>query len=266
MKLRHAFFLGALLLAATFIGYAIWRAPQYEPATVRSLRTSQEADAPDGEPRKFESGFFIPPFDARLNLFSGIDRFRIPIADRFDQPMGSEHGALSYNAQAFWELNEQRGGRHTGDDLNGIGGMNTDFGDPVFVVANGLVVYAGEPSPGWGKTVLIAHRTLTGEIVQSMYAHLEDIAVPMGDLVSRGERIGSVGTANGNYLAHLHFEMHDSDGLSLGGGYVNYRTNRLDPTATVQALRGAPDDLVGPSISEIVQQIERENLVIPISR
>lgn len=265
MRLRHAFFLGSLVIAAVFLGYAILRAPKYEPATVRTLRTAQEADAPDGEPRRFESGFLVPPFDPRLNLFSGIDRFRIPTADRFDQPMGSPHGALTYNAQAFWELNERRGGRHTGDDINGIGGMNSDLGDPVFAVGNGLVVYAGEPSPGWGKTLLLAHRTLEGNIIQSMYAHLESIAVPVGGLVSRGERVGAVGSANGIYLAHLHFEMHDADGITLGGGYVNYRSNRLDPTGTVQALRGAPDDDVGLSVSEIVRQIERENIPLPTS-
>jgi murein DD-endopeptidase MepM/ murein hydrolase activator NlpD len=265
MKFKHGLTLAVLLLAAAFIGYAIWRAPQTEPATVRSLRTAQEADAPDGEPRKFANGYHVPPFDHRLDLFTGIQRFRIPVSDRFDYPLGSAHGALTYDAQSFWEMNEKRGGRHTGDDLNGIGGMNTDFGDPIYAVANGLVVYAGEPSPGWGKTILIAHRTQGGEILQSMYAHLESIAVPVSGLVTRGEKIGEVGTANGNYLAHLHFEMHAADGISLGGGYVNYRTNRLDPTNTVERLRHAPDDDLGSSVSEIVEQIERENIPLPTS-
>jgi murein DD-endopeptidase MepM/ murein hydrolase activator NlpD len=179
--------------------------------------------------------------------------------------MGSAHGALTYDAQTFWELNEKRGGRHTGDDLNGIGGMNSDLGDPVHAVANGLVVYAGEPSPGWGKTILLAHRTRDGAILQSMSAHLESIAVPVGGLVARGEKIGAVGTANGNYLAHLHFEMHAADGLSFGGGYLNHRTNRLDPTGTVESLRNAPDDNLGKSVSEIVAQIERESIPMPTS-
>ena len=197
-------------------------------------------------------------------MFSGIDRFRIPRVSRFDWPMGSAHGAFTYNAQSFWEMNARRGGRHTGDDINGIGGMNTDLGDPVYAVANGLVVYAGEPSPGWGKTILLAHRTHDGRILQSMYSHLDSIAVPLDGFVSRGQVIGKVGTADGRYLAHLHFELHEADGISLGAGYVNYRTNRLDPTGTIGQLRGSPTADLGLSVAQIVRQIERENLVIPI--
>lgn len=263
MKLKHGITLGVILLAVAIIGFAISQAPKQGPPSVRSLRTTQEADAPDGEPRRFEDGWLVPPFDPRLDLFSGVDRFRIPLADRFDRPLGTELGALAYNAQPFWEMNEQRGGRHTGDDLNGIGGMNSDLGDPVYAVGNGLVVYAGEPSAGWGNTIVIAHRTRKGRIIQSMYAHLEAISVAVDGLVARGEVIGRVGTANGIYLAHLHFEMHEADGLSLGSGYVNYRTNRLDPTGTVDELRGAPEDEIGPSVSEIVKQIERESLPLP---
>ena len=84
MKLKHAITLGVLLLAVSFIAYAIVQAPENTPPSVRTLRTNQEADAPDGEPRQFQSGWFVPPFDPRLDLFSGLDRFRVPVADRFD--------------------------------------------------------------------------------------------------------------------------------------------------------------------------------------
>ena len=266
MKVKHGLTVAVILLAATFLAYAIWGQKETERSGVRSFRTAQEADAPDGEPREFQSGWFVPPFDPRLEMLSGIDRFRVPLAGRLDYPMGTANGAFAYNAQSFWELNGQRGGRHTGDDLNGIGGMNSDLGDPVYAIGNGLVIYAGEPDPSWGKTLLIAHRLPDGRIVQSMYAHLQSIAVPLDETVVRGQRIGRVGNANGKYLAHLHFEMHQAAGPTLGAGYVNYRTNRIDPTGTVATHRGATSDNLGPSIAEIVSQIHRDNLPLPISQ
>lgn len=188
----------------------------------------QGSDAPLEMPEK-------GPLDHRFDFPSAWQRAEIPVAHRFDSPMGH----LSYNAQAFWEMNEKRGGHHTGDDLNGIGGMNTDLGDPVHSVADGLVLYAGEPSSGWGKTLIVAHQTPEGRLLHSMHAHLDRMQVTVGDLVARGQVIGTVGTANDHYPAHLHFEMRESNHVDIGPGYVDSKRNFLDPLDTLQQLRGA---------------------------
>lgn len=185
--------------------------------------------------------------DHRFHLPSVWETAQIPRALRFDPPLGSDHGGLVYNAQKFWEMNDKRGGHHTGDDLNGVGGMNTDLGDPVFCTADGLVVYASEPSPGWGKLVVIAHRTADGRPLQSLYAHLRRIDVAVGALVPRGGKVGIVGTANGYYPAHLHFEMRAGGGVDIGAGYAAVPLNRLDPLATVASLRNAAPDDLSPS-------------------
>ena len=70
---------------------------------------------------------------------------------------------------------------------------------------------------------------------------------PIGALVPRGGKIGTVGTANGYYPAHLHFEMRASDGVDIGAGYVAFPLNRLDPMGTVAALRNSPADDLSPS-------------------
>ena len=202
--------------------------------------SSQEPDAPLSMPEKGE-------VDQRFQFLSVWQTLQIPRAERFDSPLGTEHLGLVYNAQKFWDMNEKRGGHHTGDDLNGIGGMNTDLGDPVFATADGLVLYVGEPSPGWGKLVVVAHKTLDGRTLHSMYAHLSRIDVTLGALVPRGGKIGAVGTANGYYPAHLHFEMRDSDGVDIGAGYAVNALNRLDPMGTVNALRNAGADELSPS-------------------
>ncbi|MCX6874157.1 MAG: M23 family metallopeptidase [Verrucomicrobia bacterium] len=224
-----------LLIAAGVVGVVLWRAGQGPGHQVERVGF-QDADAPLMMPEAGE-------VDERFDFPSAWQRAQIPQAARFDPPLGSDHGGFTYNAQGFWEMNDGRGGRHLGDDLNGIGGMNTDQGDPVFATADGLVVYAGEPSPGWGKVVVLAHRTAESTVLQSMYAHLERIEVVPGALVARGSRLGTVGTAHGNYPAHLHFEMRASDALSIGAGYAMQQLDRLDPSATVAALRhAAPED------------------------
>ena len=231
------------------ISIVLWRESGYKLGPIENLATMQGADAPlflpeDGKPRH------------RLHQFSAWQLATVPTAPRFDAPMGSESGGLTYNAQKFWEMNEKRGGHHSGDDLNGIGGMNTDLGDPVFASADGLVVYSGEPSPGWGKILVIAHRSADGRLLQSMYAHLQRIDVAVGSLVGRGRQIGLVGTANGYYPAHLHFEMRRSDGVDLGAGYSMLPLNRVDPEKTVAELRGARLDRSAPSLLPVA--LERE--------
>ena len=233
----NALLLLTLAAAAGIVGVAWWRMSENPPAGRIGF---QDADEPLGMPKGGEP-------DHRFHLLSAWQTAQIPRAARFDPPMGSEHGGLVYNAQKFWEMNERRGGHHAGDDLNGIGGMNTDLGDPVFSTADGLVLYAGEPSPGWGKLVVVAHKVPDGRTLHSMYAHLDRIDVARGALVARGGRIGTVGTANGNYPAHLHFEMRAGDGVDIGVGYAMYPLNRLDPLATVAALRNAPDTALSPS-------------------
>ena len=151
-----------------------------------------------------------------------------------------------------WEMNDARGGHHTGDDLNGIGGMNTDLGDPVFAAAEGLVVYSGVPSPGWGSVLILAHRLTDGRTFQTMYAHLHQIDVALGSMVGRGQKIASVGTAGGTYPAHLHYEIRTGHGVDLGAGYAAYPLNRVDPSAFRAPLRALADDL-RPAVSTLVQ-------------
>lgn len=226
--------LGVILAAVGIAGWAIWQ--KSSPAAT----SLQDADFPLPMPAKGEP-------DHRFQFLSAWQATTIPKAVRFDPPLGSEHGGLVYNAQKFWEMNEKRGGHHTGDDLNGIGGMNTDLGDPIFSTADGLVIYAGEPSPGWGKLVVIAHTAPDGRPLHSMYAHLNKIEVAIGSLVPRGAKVGTVGTANGFYPAHLHFEMRASDGVDIGAGYAMFPLNRLDPMGSVNSLRNAPPADLSPS-------------------
>lgn len=183
-------------------------------------------------------------FDPAFLRLSPAEIGRLPLAVRFDAPMGSEHGALTYNAQPF------RVSRHLGDDLNGIGGLNSDLGDAVFAAGLGRVIYAGEPGTGWGRMIILGHRVPgngKARVIQTVYAHLDQILVRHGQAVQRGERIGTVGTAGGQYLAHLHFEVREGPFVNPGVGYADAPLNRLSPEAFLREHRGAGEALLNPA-------------------
>lgn len=168
---------------------------------------------------------------------------RIPLADGFQWPVGGGSLAFMYDAQGFGVHNEKRGGYHSGVDLNGIGGGNTDQGEVVSAAARGLVVYCGTPSAGWGKVVVVAHR-IPGDnhVYQTLYAHLQDVSVTLGDRVCRGQKIGSIGTAEGVYPAHLHFEVIDSPVVEAGvtAYHPNGTMNRINPYEFIKAHPAPP--------------------------
>ena len=187
------------------------------------------------------------PGDLRFAFSRPVDTAKTPRASRYDAPMGSEHGALTYNAQPFMEYNKSFLSNHLADDVNGVGGMDTDLGDPVYAACAGRVVFAGKASEGWGNMVIVEHAVGEGRsrrTEQLVYAHLRSMAVGVGMVVQRGDAIGEVGGAEGRYPAHLHLEMRVTDVADPGRGYFREPLNRLDPEKTIAARRGAAEDLL----------------------
>lgn len=176
----------------------------------------------------------------------------LPAAVAWSAPMGTEGGAFCYNAQAFGEDNPRRGGRHLGDDLNGIGQENTDRGDPVFAAADGLVAYAGFASPGWGGVVIVLHRLPGGGVAQTFYGHLDpgSLAVPAGVRVRRGQELGRIGLPEAVDFAHLHLEVREGAVVEPGPGYASEpgRTHGRTSPAAFLAPRLAPAGLPAPPI------------------
>lgn len=77
-----------------------------------------------------------------------------------------------------------------------------ESGTPVVAAASGKVVHA-ELHPAYGKMIEIDH----GNGLVSLYAHNSAIYVKEGDLVVRGQRIGTVGSSGRSTGPHLHFEV-----------------------------------------------------------
>lgn len=244
---RPALILFMLIAAGLVIGLTLHLSHRPLNLTDFQLQTAQGANRPLAMP-------VDGALDFRFHQFSAWQLLAQPTVDRMDEPMGSEHGALTYNAQPFWAMNETRGGHHTGDDLNGIGGMNSDLGDPVYAAADGIVVYSGIPSPGWGRVMILSHRLADGTVFQTMYAHLHSVDAALGSLVGRGQKIATVGTADGLYPAHLHYEVRTGFGVDVGAGYAAHPLNRVDPAAFRKPLTAAADDS-RPSVSRLLQAV-----------
>ncbi len=79
----------------------------------------------------------------------------------------------------------------------------TSMGASVFAADTGVVIWAGFNSWGYGNLIILDH----GGGRQTYYAHLEDVSVGCGQVVSRGETMGTVGKSGASVIPHLHFEF-----------------------------------------------------------
>lgn len=128
------------------------------------------------------------------------------LADGFDIPVGKPDGAGYYVYRGFSPYG------HLGEDWNGNGGGNTDEGDPVYSIAHGVVVFSEDYRRGWGNVVIVRHayRETNGQIafIDSLYGHLKVRSVKVGQQVTRGQLLGTIGCGPYRmYAAHLHFEI-----------------------------------------------------------
>ena len=93
---------------------------------------------------------------------------------------------------------------------------------------------------GWGNVVIIRHRYIEGGVerqVESLYAHLSDMAVSEGDVVKRGQQVGAIGDADGIYIAHLHLELRQTVGMPVGSGYSSDTRGYISPSEFISAHR-----------------------------
>lgn len=98
------------------------------------------------------------------------------------------------------------GGRKT-RGIHGFNGVDLAInrGSQVFASAEGIVIVARASgwNGGYGKYVVITHPNST----QTLYSHLDDVLVRVGQSVTQGTLIGLVGSTGNSTGAHVHFEI-----------------------------------------------------------
>ena len=108
----------------------------------------------------------------------------LPVAGRITSPFGYRYHPIL-----------KRNKMHTGVDIA------APSGTPIGAGGGGEVIFAGWRG-GYGNTVIIDH----GGGRTTLYAHMSSIAVRVGQVVSRRQLVGRVGSTGLSTGPHLHYE------------------------------------------------------------
>ena len=174
-----------------------------------------------------------------LGLPAAKAEVKVNLADGFDFPVGKPNAEGYYKARGL----RLRAPQHFGEDWNGRSGGDSDLGDPVYAVADGVVTFAYNVRTGWGNVVLTRHAyrdPSTGEVkyCDTLNGHLHQIMVKTGQAIKRGQQIGTIGSNFGMYPAHLHFEIRHNITIGMQrSGVPSDLVNWADPTQFINQFR-----------------------------
>jgi murein DD-endopeptidase MepM/ murein hydrolase activator NlpD len=138
------------------------------------------------------------------------------------------------------EYGERWGKMHKGIDIA------ADIGEPVYAIAAGEVIYAGNGMRGYGNVVVVRHDRMR----TSLYAHNSELKVKQGDQVTQGSLVALLGSTGHSTGPHVHFEIRDGDTP------VNPRS--ILPASKLAQALGVPELLTPPepdssSVSRVAQ-------------
>ena len=130
----------------------------------------------------------------------------------FTRPAGG--GYLSSGLGQRW------GTFHAGVDIAATGAV------PIYSAADGVVIRSYNSS-SYGQVIFISHY-IDGQQYTTVYAHMRDGSrlVNAGDVVSKGQRIGTMGNTGDSTGQHLHFELHK-------GPWNQAKSNAINPIGIV---------------------------------
>lgn len=170
------------------------------------------------------------------SLSAASGTIRCLLADGFDFPVGKPNADGYYKFRGYWPNG------HLGEDWNGRGGGDSDLGAPIYSTARGVVVISENIGAGWGNCIVVRHayRESTGQIamVDSQYGHLHQRIAKVGQIVEKGQLIGTMGSNNGMYAVHLHFEMRKNLRIGMNRSqFARDNTNYYSPTDFINKHR-----------------------------
>lgn len=139
-----------------------------EEASIRSLIAERAKKAAAAAEKSTGSGELAKPASG-------------PVVSRFGPRVHPIHGTTKM---------------HNGIDIDG------PYGAKIVAAEAGTVILAGDKG-GYGRTVMIDH----GNGMVTLYGHMQAFSVGQGARVSRGEKIGEIGSTGLSTGPHVHFEV-----------------------------------------------------------
>ncbi len=159
---------------------------------------------------------------------------KLPPDTAFWRPVNYGYISSNYGYRSYWLNGVWTSDFHAGVD------MATDGGNNIYAVASGTVASITRYSSCGGNYVYI-HHLVNGQYYTSLYMHMRDIYVSVGDRVTKDTVIGTVG---GNpYIeywdscstgSHMHLTMfYGRVGVDYYAWGSSYYANRVDPRVLV---------------------------------
>jgi len=169
---------------------------------LRSIRSGYSGQGgPLGALRISTRGHEISEDEDRANaILEGLDRMALYKIAASKLPFAMPvRGNFRFTSPFGFRRDPKGAGRrmHSGTDFAG------PRGTPISAAGDGTVIKAGWQG-GYGNTVVIRHAFG----VETLYAHMSQIRVKTGQTVSRGDRIGDMGSTGRSTGNHLHYEVH----------------------------------------------------------
>ncbi len=132
-------------------------------------------------------------------------RYRDPVEEELPRPQ--KEGWRFGDGEFIWPIERRlvwvsqgfRHGKHMAIDLAAQDGTKVRAAD------TGTVIKVGWSDNGYGYRIVVDH----GIDYVTIYAHLSEYYVEEGDIVTKGEIIGAVGSTGNSTGPHLHFEIRD---------------------------------------------------------
>jgi murein DD-endopeptidase MepM/ murein hydrolase activator NlpD len=154
------------------------------PATSPKSKAGTAPSGSQGSPSQSHGKAVVPESAAALpQQYAGTLRWPV------------DAGIVSSEYGARW------GKMHKGLDIA------ADAGEPVYAVADGQVIYAGDGLHGYGNVVIVRHDTQ----LTTLYAHNSSLKVHQGEPVHQGMLIALLGNTGHSTGPHVHFEIREGD-------------------------------------------------------